>query len=507
MPSVLQDITVAQNHPMMQPLPKKSHLSVNLDSGSPSASECAAILITPLSSKKFYPPCTPTTVVSPTTPELITPSTHFASSEIKSPNALSFISTTSVSISASPQSRRTQVFNVSTLPCSPGVRRIGGGGPRGTSHHQSTDDLLFTHKLDCALPLHDESLLPSVSSLSSKRPDERQLSKDWEKLKDAADKFSTSRHLKLIAFNDGASAAAAGEGSLDRKLGFHDRYNHRKGSDVLPLPRPFFTSDAQDFRKGLPVLKPLAFSNPVYHGSDLNMRSVSALEGVISPHMGSTASLGNDDCVSKRPRRATPPRLKDGLTPLRTVTDVCRASECFKSSDSLTGRLDIEPCPEHKGKCIQMTIPVAGSSNEKRNSFCTTINVPMSKSLDFPPSSSDSPLLSVRRVATDSGIVAASNFESCRLSPGPSYHCTQMTLPPPSSRLRQAVQSPGNKNEQTLSEMDCNDAFRRSTEMLEFSVDSVPLNSYTLPQMSSRSRSMPPWRQNCDSAEVSQTIN
>lgn len=505
MPSVLQDITVAQNHPMMQPMNKKSHLSVNLDSSSPSASECSASLITPLTIKKFYPPCTPTTVVSPMTPEIITPSTPFASSEIKSPNALSFISTTSVSISASPQSRRTAVFNVSTLPCSPSVRRVGGG-TRGASHHQSTDDLLFTHKLDCALPLHDESLSPSASSLSSKRPDERQLSKDWEKLKDAADKFSTSRHLRLIAFNDDATAAA-GEGSLDRKLGFHDRYNHRKGSDVLPLSRPFFTSDTQDFRKDLPVLKPLAFPNPVYHGSDLNMRStISAWEGVISPHMGSTASLGNDDCVSKRPRRATPPRLKDGLTPLKALAGVCRAGECFKSSDSLAGRLDIEPCPEHKGKCIQMTIPVAGSGNEKRSSFCTTINVPMSKSLDF-SSSSDSPLLSVRRVATDSGIVAASNFENSRLSPGPSYHYTQMTLPPPSSRLRQTMQSSGNKNEQTSSGMDCNDAFRRSTEMLEFAVDSVPLNSYTLPQVSSRARSMPPRRPNCDSAEVSQTIN
>lgn len=416
----------------------------------------------------------------------------------------------SLAQSPSPQSHKTTVLNVSDLPCSPGVRRIGGGGAVSRTHYQSTDDLLITHHLDSALPLCDENLSPSVSSLSSKRPDEKQLCKDWEKMKDAADSFSTNKCLTLIAFNDGSSAVV--EGSLDRKLSFRDRSGHRKGSDVLPFPRLFFTSDMQNFREGLPVQKPLTFSNPAYHSYELNMRStISAPDNIVSPPLGSTLSLGNVDGVKKKPRWATPPGGRDGLTTPKILADICRSNECFKgssSSDSLTTHVDVEPCPQHKGKCLQMIIPIAGAGTDKRNSFCTTINVPTSNSLDF-PLSSNSPLPSVHRVATDSRIASVSNVESNHLSPVSGYHYTQMTLPPAGNRFRQTTQSEVHRNTETVSSANFNDASQRSAEKLQFSVDYVPLNSCALQQpSSSKVRPMPIRRQNCDSAEVCQnTLN
>lgn len=417
---------------------------------------------------------------------------------------------TSLSLSPSPQSHKTTVLNVSALPCSPGMRRIGGGEAVSRTHYQSTDDLLITHRLDSALPLCDENLSPSVSSLSSKRPDEKQLCKDWEKMKDAADSFSTNKCLTLIAFNDGSSAV--GEGSLDRKLSFRDHSGHRKGSDVLPFSRPLFTSDMQNFQEGSPVLKPLTFSNAAYCSNKSNMRcTISAPGNIISPSLGSTASLGNVDGVKKRPRWVTPSGVRDGLATPKVVADICRANECFKessSSDSLTGHIDVEPCPQHKGRCLQMTVPIAGAGTDKCNSFCTTINVPTSKSLDF-PLSSNSPLLSVHRVATDSGIACVSNVESNHLSPISGYRYTQMTLPPAGNRFRQTTQSEVHRNTQTVAASTrFNDASQRSAEKLQFSVDSVPLNSCTLQQPSSRLRPTPIRRQNCDSAEVCQnTLN
>lgn len=453
--------------------------------------------MTPTTRKSFDPPATPTTIVSPLTPETISPETHF---EVQNPVELSFVSTTSLSISATPTSQKNHIFCVSTLPCSPSARRISA--PRSRSHYQSIDDLLKTHHLEMTTPLRDENLSPSVSSLSSKRPDEKQLTKDWEKMKDAAATFSNNKCLKLVAFNE---SGMGGEGSLDRKVGSRvDRSTHRKGSDVLPLPQSFFMPE---FSRPLPTLKPVSFCNPMYQSN--NMRGVGgAGEGT----MGSTSSLGSEGSLGRKPRRATPPGFKDGTTRLKTLVDVCRDNQCFRSGSSDTlngGRLSVQTCPQSPDACLELTIPItpAAGSTEKRSSFCTTVSVPLSKSLDFPASLSNSPLLSVRRVATESHIMdsrrdsAGSGQQSSR----PEYHYTLMTLPP--AGTRSLLQCMGNTDLQSPMNFEGYDLQPQRSESQGYGNNSAMVYSSTLPQPMSKLRSMPKKRtQNCNSAEVRQTM-
>lgn len=482
-------MTLAQNLPEPRTV-KKSRLYASLGNTTPSAAERIASLMTPTTWKNFDPPCTPTTVISPLTPETITPETHF---DVQNPVELSFVSTTSVFISPTPTSAKNNIFCVSTLPCSPSARRISAA--RSRSHYQSIDDLLKTHHLEMTTPLRDENLSPSVSSLSSKRPDEKQLTKDWEKMKDAAASFSNNKCLKLVAFNEGGTG---GEGSLDRKVGSRvDRSNHRKGSDVLPLPRPFFASD---FNRSTPPVKPVSFCNPMYHSN--NIRGIGG--GTGEGTMGSTSSLGSEGSLGRMPRRATPPGFKDGTVRLKTLVDVCRDNQYFRSgsSDSLNGgRLSMQTCPQNPTACLELTIPIApGRSTDKRNSYCTTVNVPLSKSMDFPTSTSDSPMLSVRRVATEGHILDSrgDSAGSPRPSPRPVYHYTQMTLPPARSSLQRNadVQSPVNTDGYDL---------QRSGSQ-GYLNNSVVTYSSTLPQPVTKMRSAPKRRtQNCNSAEVRQT--